>query len=207
MDIVKTKSGRLAIRIYDENGMKRLLSLRKIAVTGVVAVGLTAAAALAPSIIREIKYNAEMENIQDLRNAADEIKEMGSKAYIEIDGQTVFIPDEINEYATAKRNLIENKDSENIEEYEQKVREEAYDVQKVGEQIVKDELDIDTVKASALEDGIVYTGTSIDEDGNEIKQEIGGSFTANVYGRSDNENKIIEMMPDALETGEGIRLK
>lgn len=202
-----------------KNGQK--YSLRKIAVVGISAVTLAAAlVASGTKITKEIKYNIEMEQIQDLRTAAEEIEDMGVNAYIETKQGNYFIPDEIREYADVKEDLAEakrNSDKDNIEQLQEKLNQQSIDIDNIGREIIKEEIKptFDNpnrseikLEVKATENGPIPTAKQFDEYGNvEQIQQLDGEFVSALLQNSDHQQQIIEMMPDAIDNGEGIKVK
>lgn len=220
MDIIKTKSGKMAIRVYDKNGIKQLYSLRKIAVTGISAVTLAATLLAAPYITKEIKYSIDMEQIQDLRTAADEIEELGSKANIEIKGENYFIPEEIREYATIKENLTNseyNSDEDNTKKYEEMLKQEKKDIYEISKQVIKDtvaptfenpEAGEIQLKVNSTPDGNIYTASQTNTYGYvEENKIIDGKIPHYTFGNDDSTQQLIEILPEAIESGEEIKVK
>ena len=217
MEITKTKSGKLALKVV-RNGKWELYSLRKIAVTGVIAMGITAAAATL--VTREIKYNRAMENVQDLNTAAEEIEDMGVNAYIETKQGNYFIPDEIREYATVQEDLAKAKynfDEDGVKKLQEKLEQKSIDINNIGIQMVKDKVeetfdnpdkDKIQIEVKATPDGPVPVAKQFNEYGNVDQiQQLDGEFVSALLQSGNQTDEVIQMMPEIIENGEGIKVK
>lgn len=101
MKIVKI-NGELGIRITYENleGIKKriTLSLKKIAITGLLAIGIPASI---KSIAKEVSFQLEKGRIENLKETADEIAGLENNTTI-VDGVEVKISDKVMEFAEKK---------------------------------------------------------------------------------------------------------
>ena len=219
MEIVRI-NGELGIRITYENleGIKKriTLSLKKIAITGLLAIGIPAS--IKP-IANEVSFKLEQGKIENLKETADEISKLDNNTTI-VDGEEIKIADKVIELAE-KREAYNNakhdkSDKEKLESLKEEIRKLEQQINDIGLNEIKEQAaphfeNIEdttlTVKREnnlgnqndyIVQENVITEGlnqTRVEVDSYELNNKFAGNaISGNTY-------KVIEQMPEFLDEG------
>lgn len=221
MEIVRI-NGELGIRITYENleGIKKriTLSLKKIAITGLLAIGIPAS--IKP-IANEVSFKLEQGKIENLKETADEISKLDNNTTI-VDGEEIKIADKVIELAE-KREAYNNakhdkSDKEKLESLKEEIRKLEQQINVIGLNEIKEQAAAAThfgnredtiltikrennlgnqndyiVQEKVITEGLNQTRVEVDS------YELNNKFAGNAI--SGNTYKVIEQMPEFLQDG------
>jgi len=214
------KNGELGVMIthVNEDGIKKrtILSVKKLAITGLIAIGI--AASIKP-IANEISFQMEKGRIENLKENADKISKLDNNTTM-VDGEEIKIADKVIElaekkeaYNNAKHNKTNKEELERLKAEIMRIEEEIRDIglEETKEQSAQYFENIDgttlTVKREnnpGNQNDYIVQENVITEGLNQTRVEVNSyeldnEFTGNVI--SGNIDKAIEQMPDFLEEG------
>ena len=208
----------IKITYVNKNGIKQRikLSLKKILVTGLIAIGIAIAAKHAA---KEASFQLEKVRIENLKENADEIAGLENNTTI-VDGEEVKIADKIIELAEKREDYNNAKHEKSSKEELESLKDE---IMKVEEEFQKMALNKTKEHATSFFENIGGTTLTVKRENNPGKQndyivqedviteglnqtrvevnsyELDNEFTGNVI--SGNEDKAIEQMPEFLQEG------
>ena len=132
----------IAITYYSPKDLKKQnITLRKIAIIGLLASGISLSALIGIKLKREIHYNQEKNKIERLRDIADNFENTPNNEIL-VNNKSVNISNEMNEYIDAKEELNnarhQKESKEIISTLEQQAYAEGYDIKNISLQQAKD---------------------------------------------------------------------
>lgn len=219
MEIVRI-DGKLGVRITYKNmeGIKKriTLSLKKLAITGVIAIGISAS--IKP-IANEVSFKLEKGKIENLKKTADEISKLDNNTTI-VDGEKIKIADKIMElaekkeaYNNAKHEKTNKENLENLKEEIKKLEKQINDIglNEVKEQAAPYFKNIDDTTISIKRENnlphqndYIVQENVITEGLNQTKIEVDSYKLDNKFASNTitgNTDKVIEQMPEFLQEG------
>ena len=208
----------IKITYVNKNGIKQRikLSLKKILVTGLIAIGIAIAAKHAA---KEASFQLEKVRIENLKENADEIAGLKNNTTI-VDGKEVKIADKIIELAEKREDYNNAKHEKSSKKELESLKDE---IMKVEEEFQKMALNETKEQATPFFENIDGTTLTVKRENNPGKQndyivqekviteglnqtrvevnsyELDNEFTGNVI--SGNTDKAIEQMPEFLQEG------
>ena len=192
------------------------ISLKKLLITGLLAVGIAIAAKQAG---KEASFQLEKVRIENLKENADEIAGLKNNTTI-VDGEEVKIADKIIELAEKREDYNNAKHEKSSKEELESLKDE---IMKVEEEFQKMALNETKEQATPFFENIDGTTLTVKRENNPGKQndyivqekviteglnqtrvevnsyELNNEFTGNVI--SGNTDKAIEQMPEFLQEG------